>query len=374
MAESIIHSDRVRDLTAASRRTRIEVEGSVTCEIPLTLWATFCLKETNTAQDLGGAGWLANLREKTREELANEIVVLGGPSCGGWQAISSFLLSAPHRHDPDRAFEWLSTVEDNRLRRWLIGYSAHNQDQALIERAAEGDLDAAAELIGDRAESKPELLDHLKWMIHTDDLPVRYADALEAFRAEVFSGFEEEFAAAISRAAAAQRNAPSGRSAREVVEEVTSGIDFDIPQDTGRVVIVPSMLTRPLSLIDQYRGTLFVYYGVPDEFVDIDPQAPPPWLVRTYKALGDERRLRILRRLGEGPASLDELTEMLDLSKSTVHHHTALLRGAGLIRIHIPEDKSSAKKSFSLREQSLAAARGFLDSYLTTAEEKESVH
>jgi DNA-binding transcriptional ArsR family regulator len=64
---------------------------------------------------------------------------------------------------------------------------------------------------------------------------------------------------------------------------------------------------------------------------------------------------------------------MLGLSKSTVHHHAALLRGAGLIRIHIPEDKSSTKKSYSLREHSLARAREFLDSYLTITKEQQRV-
>jgi DNA-binding transcriptional ArsR family regulator len=63
---------------------------------------------------------------------------------------------------------------------------------------------------------------------------------------------------------------------------------------------------------------------------------------------------------------------MVDLSKSTVDHHIAL-RGAGLIRMHLPEDKSSAKKSFSLRGHALADARGLLDTQPTTTEERESV-
>jgi DNA-binding transcriptional ArsR family regulator len=87
-------------------------------------------------------------------------------------------------------------------------------------------------------------------------------------------------------------------------------------------------------------------------------------MVRTYKALSDERRLRILRRLREGDTSLDELTEMLGLSKSTVHHHMSTLRAAGLIRIHVSIDKSSKKRIYSLRDQALEDASGFLDSYL----------
>ena len=372
MSEFVIHSDRIRDLTSAPRRIAIEIEDSVTFEIALTIWSVFSEKATNAAYDLG-PDWLVKVRNQTNDDLAKQIVNLGGPWCSTWLAVSSLMLSAPHPHDPDRVFDWLSTVGDNRLRRWIIGSSSPNENQALIEQAGEGDLDAAIQLLGDQVEKKPGLIEHIEWVIKTEGLPERYASALREFRAEVFSEYEEEFAAAISRAAAAQRATPTNGSAKEMVEKVTSGIDFEIPHGVTRVVLIPSMVTRPLSVIDVNRGTLLVFYGIADEFVDSDPDAPPSWLVRTYKALGDERRLRIMRRLGEGPASLDDLTEMLDLSKSTVHHHIALLRGAGLIRIHIPEDKSSAKKSFSLREQSLADATGFLDSYLTNAEEKANV-
>lgn len=371
MTERIIPSDRVREL-ASARRIPIEIEGTVTYEIPLVIWSTFSPKETNTASELG-EGWHDRVREACSDELAVELRSLGGPYSHAWLAISSFLLSAPHPHDPDRVFAWLATVSEQRLRRWILGYSSHTDDQALIEQAAEGDLDAVVELLGDDAGEKPELIEFLEWILETDGLPERYATALQNFRSQVFAEFEDEFAGAIARAAAARKAAPTRGSAKEVVEEVTSGIDFEIPLGTTRVVLVPSVLTRPLSLIDGYRGTLIVYYGIADEFINSDPEAPPSWLVRTYKALSDERRLRILRRLSEGPASLDDLTEMLGLSKSTVHHHIALLRGAGLIRVHIPDGQktASSKKSFSLREQSLTDAAGFLDSYLKTTEEQK---
>lgn len=367
MTERIIPTERVRDLATAPRHLPIEIEGAVTYEIPLTIWSAFTPEDSNTASELG-EDWDERIRQSCGQELADELTELGGPYAHVWLAISSLLLSAPHPHDPDRVFDWLETVGDQRLRRWILGYSSHHDDQAVIEQAAGGDTGAVVELLGETAEEKPELVEFFEWMLQTEELPARYASALRRFREKVFGEFEEEFAGAISRAAAARRAAPTRGSAKEVVEEVTSGIDFDIPPGITRLVLVPSVLTRPLSLIDGYRGSLIVYYGIADEFVNSDPEAPPSWLVRAYKALSDERRLRILRRLGEGPASLDELSDMLDLSKSTVHHHITLLRAAGLIRVHIAEEKSS-KKRYSLREQSLADATGFLDSYLTASEE-----
>lgn len=370
MAELIIPNERVRDLATAPRRIPIEIEGTITYEIPLTIWAAFNPKETNTASELG-EGWHEKIRAACGAELSEELTTLGGPRAHVWLAISGLLLSAPHPHDPDRVFDWMETVIEQRLRRSILGYSCQNDDQALIEQASSGDIEAAVKLLGEDAEDRADLVEFFEWMLAAEGLPARYASALRRYRSQVFSAFEEEFAGAISRAAAARRATPTRGSAKEVVEEVTSGIDFEIPMGISRIILVPSMLTRPLSLIDVNRGSLIVYYGIADEFINSDPEAPPSWLVRTYKALSDERRLRMMRRLSEGPASLDELSEMLGLSKSTVHHHTAILRGAGLIRVHIPEDKSSSTKRFSLREQSLADAAGFLDSYLRATEEQK---
>lgn len=371
MSELITPHERVRDLTSAPRRIPIETEGNVSHEVILTIWSAFNPTETNTAHDLG-AGWGQGVRDKTPDDLAAEIVELGGPYCHVWLGISSLMLQAPHPHDPESVGRWLERVDEKRLRRWILGYSSEHHDQGLIEQAAEGDVEAALSLFAEKAEKKPGLLDFVRWMLTNEGLPGRYAAAFSRFRNEVFSEFEEEFAGAISRAAAARRAAPTRGSAKEVVEEVTSGIDFEIPLGVSRIVLLPSVVTRPLSLIDAHRGTMSVYYGVADEFINSDPEAPPSWLVRMYKALSDEKRLRILRRLSEGETSLDELTEMLDLSKSTVHHHISLLRGAGLIRIHVPSDASSGRsKCYTLREQTLADASTYLDSYLRTSDREE---
>jgi DNA-binding transcriptional ArsR family regulator len=124
-------------------------------------------------------------------------------------------------------------------------------------------------------------------------------------------------------------------------------------------------------LIDQQRETLLVVYAVADEFLESDPEAPPSRLVRTYKALSDEKRLRILRRLGEGGATLDDLAAVLGLAKSTVHHHVSVLRGAGLVRVHVPREKGARQTTYSLREPVLDDAAALLGSYIRTPGSEE---
>jgi ArsR family transcriptional regulator, arsenate/arsenite/antimonite-responsive transcriptional repressor len=50
-----------------------------------------------------------------------------------------------------------------------------------------------------------------------------------------------------------------------------------------------------------------------------------------HKALADVNRLRIVRRLADGPASVTDLIEQIGLSQPLVSWHIARLRAAGLV-------------------------------------------
>ncbi len=363
----------VRNLTTAPRQIPIDIEGTVAFEIILTIWSVLNPKETNTTFSLGHK-WAEDVKESIPEDLGQELAEIGGPWCMAWLAISALLTTAPHPHDPDHLFEWLEGIGDNRLRRHVVGYTTESADPAVIEQLAGGDTDAIPAIMATLDHPKPEFAEFLQWLATNEGLPQRYARALREFRATAFAKFEKEFGGAIARAAAARRATPATGSAREVVEEVTAGIEFDIPIGVTRVVLVPSVVTRPLSLLVGHRETLVVYYAVAEEFIDSDPDAPPSWLVNTFKALGDERRLRILRRLMAGPTSLDDLTEMLGMSKSTVHHHVTQLRGAGLVRVKVGADAhSGSAKKYTIRTPGFVNAMSILESYLGPNESEENV-
>lgn len=369
MVERSVSGSQIRDLTAAPRVIPIEIEGSVPFEQILTMWTTFNPHEQNTSFEIGPE-WHKQIFEATADDLRDEIITLGGPYLAIWLGVAGLLHTAPHPHDSESVFAWLDGLDPKRLRRWLLGYVSHDGAESLIEAAANGDLGALTELLEKKESGEKRDLLIAFFEISDKELPHRLATALRRFRSDVFNKYEEEFGGAIGRAAVARRAMPSRGDAKSVIEDATNGLTYDIPLGVSRVVLIPSVVTRPLSIIDQHRGNLLVYYGVADEFLNSDPEAPPSWLVRAYKALGDERRLRILRRLSEGETTLDELTQMLGLSKSTVHHHIRILRGAGLIRVHVePEETKLKTTRYTLREQSLSDAGGLLDSYLRTGPE-----
>ena len=128
-----------------------------------------------------------------------------------------------------------------------------------------------------------------------------------------------------------------------------------------RLVFIPSVSLRPWTLITDHDDALLVCYPVAEEHLVVDPEAPPAALLAVYKALGDDKRMRLLRKLSEGPATLAELTEHVGMAKSTVFHHMAVLRAAGLVRVLFVDGQVS---TYGLRLGSVPDHASLLTQYL----------
>jgi DNA-binding transcriptional ArsR family regulator len=116
------------------------------------------------------------------------------------------------------------------------------------------------------------------------------------------------------------------------------------------VVLVPHVAARPWLLLCQHERTRIICYPLPEDD-DLERRA-----VALGRALADERRVGMLRRLVAGDASLDELAETTGAARSTAHHHLAQLRAAGLVTMH----GNARAYRFALDRDGLAAARRLL--------------
>jgi len=82
-----------------------------------------------------------------------------------------------------------------------------------------------------------------------------------------------------------------------------------------------------------------------------------------HKALADVNRLRIVRRLADGPASVGELIDHVGLSQPLVSHHLRRLREAGLVisrragRETICSLRPEAFGEFAARERAILGMR-----------------
>jgi DNA-binding transcriptional ArsR family regulator len=101
--------------------------------------------------------------------------------------------------------------------------------------------------------------------------------------------------------------------------------------------LVPGLVSRPWIVISEWDSTkIFCYPGTPRVAAEAERERD---MIRVYRALGDETRLRILREVAGGDRRIADLAHSLGLAKSTIHSHLAILRTAGLVRLSIGAEK-----------------------------------
>jgi len=168
---------------------------------------------------------------------------------------------------------------------------------------------------------------------------------LEAYRDEAL----DPAVVAELEAEAAAKNALDVSPA-QLIALATPGYRYEPEPELPDVVLVPHKALSPWLLLCQHGRTRIICYPLPE------PQAVEDRLLALGRALGDEKRVRMLLRLTDGDASLAELAETAQVAKSTAHHHLAQLRAAGLV-----EMRGNAQRYwFSLRRDGLGDGRRLL--------------
>ncbi|GIP64014.1 transcriptional regulator [Virgibacillus pantothenticus] len=120
----------------------------------------------------------------------------------------------------------------------------------------------------------------------------------------------------------------------ELVQWATGGVTYAPEPSVHHVLLIPQYIYRPWNIEADMEETKVFYYPVANESITPnDKYTPNNFLVLKHKALGDEARLRIVKLLSEENRTLQEITDQLDIGKSTIHHHLKILRAAKLVEI-----------------------------------------
>jgi DNA-binding transcriptional ArsR family regulator len=260
--------------------------------------------------------------------------------------------------------EHLAATDPIEIRLHLLGYYTrghHVTPPETIKRAAEGDRTAIDELV----KVAREYMDEEKCATMER---VIVADAVEGKRSllEFLTSWSEQVLPAIEPAdhSLAERDAEAKRelvksvSPEQVVERLAPGIQWVPTPDIDRVVLFPAYASRPWVFMSEYKR---VKIFCPPITADRErTPGDPADLVRIYKALGDESRLKLLKRLQEGPTSLTDAAQEIGLAKSTTHHHLAILRQAGFVLIQEGDD------TYTLRPDMRPEPGALLEQYLGT--------
>jgi DNA-binding transcriptional ArsR family regulator len=353
---------RVRDYTDGGRRLTVDVVHGPAFELLLSLFV-FTTGECDDNQFEVGSEWFASIREQASSVLLEEIEHFG--CCGEvWLGLIGEAYETREPRTVDAFLTRLGATDPVAVRRHLLSMAFHVSGPGrpegaveLIEQAAAGDLDAFDQMV-EMLDGKTDPGLRRLLEMDPDDSLEGLVGVMRRFNDEIFRD-GHDVAAVLCRDADEKHTLAATMPPEQLVETATNGITFELRPEVSGVVLVPSAVLRPWVVISEHGGLHVFAYPVSAEQLGADPDAPSPWMVDFYKALGDERRLRILSRLAEGPATLPDMTEHLGLAKSTTYHHLRVLRSAGLVRVTVGADKT-----YSLRLDAVPEAGRMLQAYL----------
>jgi DNA-binding transcriptional ArsR family regulator len=335
----------------------VEIDVAEAAEVLMSICAVADRADHDTF-DLG-ADWLKARLETIPADLREEVETLRL----GDMKLAAHLLGIVYELPAPRTFaaflgrlEQLDPVE---LKLHLFGHfdtTTNHVAPAIVEAAAQGDAAAIDQVLEAVAEwtDKHELY---RTMLQMDGLELkrRINGLLPRWYEHVFRPHEAEWREAAERDAEAKRALAKRHSPVQLVELATRGYQYTPPAAVRTLVFFPSWFMRPWVILWEHKSTKIFCYPI----AAVEEGATPAEVARVYKALGDEGRLRLLRRLADGPLTLNDAAAELGVAKSTAHHHLAILRQAGFVTIRDEDDKV-----YNLRSDAPAAGE-LLAGYLS---------
>ena len=356
---------KVQDFTDRRRRLSVVVETDPVYEALLSLFVVHGGIELDEYED--GSKLIEQI--DSNEDLRTALDDIGG--CGElWLSLIGIAHDLPAPRTTTLLADRLESMDPAQLRTTLleggIKHRSNATDEA-IAAAAAGDTTGLPDLLDEHSDTA------LRRLI--EGPPVETGPILASVLRKldgVAGPWLSRVQPVIERDAASTRSMARTMSPARLVEKATNGITFEMQPSVSGVLLIPSVIVRPWVVISEHGSMRIFCYSVPDEVLEGDLDAPPVFMVEVFKALGDEKRLRILGLLAEGDLGLKDLADRVDLAKSTAHHHLRILRSAGLVRITVGDDD----KRYGLRRDSVPEVsrllEGFLASHEATASRKDT--
>ena len=348
---------QVLDLSRPSG-IEVEIEVSEAAEVLMSICALGDRDDYDTL-DLG-APWLKARLESAPQDLADEIDELMLGSMKVAAHLLGVVLETPKPRTFPAFLERLEATDPVELKLHLFGgfgsSFSHLAGPDVIERASRGDAEAQGTFLESLSEytDKHELVRSLL-ELPGEELKARLLDLLPRWYETVFEPNAQDWREAAERDAESKRVLAAKHSPEQLVELAARGYQYTPAPEIRTIALFPSWWMRPWVILWEHKGTKIFCYPIA---ADAEEGASPAEVARVYKALGDEGRLKLLRRLSDGPLKLSEAAAELGVAKSTAHHHLAILRQAGFVAIR-DEDENV----YSLR-QDLPQTGDLLSAYL----------
>jgi DNA-binding transcriptional ArsR family regulator len=342
---------RVLDRAGRARATTVHVIDSPLTEFLVGL-QTFQFEEAAHTFDVG-VEWFDDVRTRASGELTGALAALG---LVGWGNLLGKALAEAWPGSVPDLIDRVETMDAREL--WLLFAAFYlppfsdGIDPATFRQAADGDPDTRKRLAAVAVSMFGEKEDDLGvYRLGAEEHRSLLGVAMRRWYRDVFARQEADAVAILARDADAKRRLRRSTTDDKLIEQATNGLVYVPEAWVRRVILTPHLAMRPWNVTCAYDDAYVLCYPVADESLGVDRAAPPSHLIRLHKALADDKRLRILKLLATADRSLQEIADAIGLAKSTAHHHTVILRSAGLIRTSTEVDNR-----YSLRRESIAEA------------------
>lgn len=278
-----------------------------------------------------------------------------------WLNLLGVALDAGAPYSADRLLAALRKLDPVELRRVLLGRYAWSWctlggiDD--IEAAAVGDADAIERLLAHPRYYAGHAVAALSGLLSVEPAETqrRVVAAAEAAAARL----EPSAAAQLDAAERAATALVSDEPLLVAIERVAGGYRYVPELEAERVVLIPHLERRVPLVLAQHRGARLVFYAVPRERDTGDR------LLVLGRALSDPKRVEILTLVSRGVGRSSDLVAATGLTRSTVHHHLALLREAGLVAL----EGNARAYTYVARREAAGEAASLLEDVVGTEEQ-----
>ena len=349
------------------QRPPVVVDVAPAYELLMSIATVLEAGEKSDTYDVGPE-WLAEVRRRAGDDLLRRLEAAGLGDSDSYIHLLPLVYDTAAPRDAAAFLRHLRETGPNEIRLHLVQYYAREtrrQTPASVIRAAvAGDEEAQREFLRTSHPEWEPWTEYLRKVLDADPdrLKADLISCLEEWNGRVWAPESLTIIPILERDADAKRELLRTLSMEQFIETATNGVEFVPRPGIERVVMVASFVNRPLVSFTEFGEVLLIIYPVADESVSAFTDSPPLRLVRLSKALGDEKRLRILRTLAEGDRNLMELAEMFGVAKTTMHHHMIILRSAGLV------STSVGTKRYRLRREALPDLGAMLSGYIGAAD------
>jgi DNA-binding transcriptional ArsR family regulator len=346
---SIKQPSLVHDSTAAATPFAVDVRADASFELLIGLST---LTSDRAAE---GGSWLPAGVAECSAGLRRAIDGVGRKAGEVWLHLLGLALES----QPESAasfVEVISRANPQELRRHIVGVHVPSwrivAGADTLERAAAGERASIAMLLehdryyAGRARESLELL----LPLNARETKRRLLAVLRRFADEVFAPAEEDVVATLQADAEVKRSLATRVSADTLITTAARGFVYERESESSSVVLAPHLAARPWLLLCQHRQTRIICYPAEERLEaerDVRERA-----LALGRALADEGRIEILRRLAAADASLTDLAALTGLAKSTVHHHLTQLRAGGLVVVR----GNARSYRYSLRREAVDQA------------------